>query len=71
LCDALRLVVVDPMRGVGEALHAVEVGNVIATRLGEVGAEAGVALPQMTSVGDVIGRSFATASFWDCLTEAR
>jgi hypothetical protein len=56
-----------PMRGVGQPFDAVEVGNVFAVRLGEVGAEVGVASPQMTSVGAEIGRSFAAASFWDCL----
>jgi hypothetical protein len=34
LCDALSLVVVDPMRGVGQALDAVEVGHVVAVGLG-------------------------------------
>ena len=60
-----------PVRRVRQALDAVEVGHVVAVRLGEVRAEVGIALPQMTSVGAEIGRSFATASFWDCLTEAR
>jgi hypothetical protein len=63
LCDALGLVVMDPMRGVGQALDAVEVGHVIAVRLGELGAEVAIALPQMTRVGAEIGRSCAWACF--------
>src|SRR5438876_1124486 len=42
---ALSFVVMHPMRRVGQALHAVEVGHVVAVGLGEVGAEVGVALP--------------------------
>jgi hypothetical protein len=34
LRDALVLVVMDPMRGVGQALHPVEVGYVIVVGLG-------------------------------------
>jgi hypothetical protein len=44
LCDALGLVVMDPMRGVRQALDAVEVGHVVAVRLGELGAEVAIAL---------------------------
>ena len=51
-----------PARRVGQALHAVEVGYVVPVGLGEVGAEVGIAYPQMTSVGAEIGRSFAKAS---------
>jgi hypothetical protein len=65
------LVVMHPVRRVGQALNAVEVGYVVAVGLREVEAEVGIALPQITSVGAEIGRSFAAASFWDCLTEAR
>ena len=39
LVDLLGLVVVDPVRGVGQALDAVEVGHVVVVGLGEVGAE--------------------------------
>jgi hypothetical protein len=53
----------DPVRRVGEALHAVEVGNIVVIGLGQFRAEVGVALPQITSVGAEIGRSFAAASF--------
>ena len=42
VCDAL--VVMDPMRGVRQALDAVEVGHVVAVRLGELGAEVAIAL---------------------------
>jgi hypothetical protein len=38
------LVVVDPVRGVGQALDAVEVGHVVVVGLGERGAEVAVAL---------------------------
>jgi hypothetical protein len=44
LRDALRLVVMDPVRRVGEALDAVEVGYVIVFGLGEFGAEVAIAL---------------------------
>ena len=77
LVDALSFVVMHPMRSVGQALHAVEVGHVIAVGLGEVGAEVGIALPPddqrrrrnraKLSHGFLLGLS----SFWDCLTEAR
>src|ERR1700710_2524467 len=43
LVDALGLVVVDPVRGVGQALDAVEVGHVVVVRLGERGTEVAVA----------------------------
>ena len=59
------------MGRVGQALDAVEVGDVVVVGLGEIGAEVRIALPQMTSVGAEIGRSFAAASFCDCRTEAR
>jgi hypothetical protein len=39
LIDAFSLVVMDPVRRVGQALDAVEVGHVVALGLGEVGAE--------------------------------
>src|SRR4249919_2243734 len=45
LRDALGFVVVDPVRGVGQALDAVEVGHVVVVGLGEVGAEVAVAFP--------------------------
>ena len=45
LVNAFGLVVMDPMRRVGKSLDPVEVGYVIAVRLGEIGAEVGVALP--------------------------
>src|SRR6187399_672621 len=44
LVDALGLVVVDPVRGVGQALDAVEVGHVVGVGLGERGPEVAVAL---------------------------
>ena len=37
LVDALGLVVVDPVRRVGQALDAVEVGDVLVVGLGETG----------------------------------
>ena len=43
LVDALGLVVVDPVRGVGQALDAVEVGHVVVVGLGERRAEVAVA----------------------------
>jgi hypothetical protein len=42
LVDALSLVVMDPVRPVGQALDAVEVGYVVAFGLGEFGAEVGI-----------------------------
>src|SRR5215467_12075781 len=45
LRDALRLVVVHPMRRVGQALDMVQVWNVIAIGLGQLGAEVAVVLP--------------------------
>ena len=43
--DALGLVVMDPVRRVGQALDAVEVGHVLVVGLGELGAEVAIALP--------------------------
>jgi hypothetical protein len=45
LGDALVLVVVDPVRGVGQALDAGEAGHVVVVGLGEFVAEVAVALP--------------------------
>jgi hypothetical protein len=45
LIDAFGLVVVHPMRRVGQAFHAVEVGDIFMVGFGELGAEIGVALP--------------------------
>src|SRR5713101_9182635 len=45
LVDALSLVVMDPMRRVGQPLDAVQVGHVIVVGLGEFGAEVVIALP--------------------------
>src|SRR5512132_3621210 len=45
LVDAFSLVVMHPVRGVRQALHAVQVGYVVAFGLGEFGAEVGIALP--------------------------
>ena len=57
LVDALGLVVVDPVRGVGQALDAVEVGHVVVVGLGERrGRGSGRVSPQMTRVGAVMGR---------------
>src|SRR3954449_9498685 len=42
--DALGLVVVDPVRGVGQALDAVEVGDVLVVGLGEIRAEVAILL---------------------------
>jgi hypothetical protein len=48
--------VVYPVRGVGQALDAVEAGHVVVVGLGELGAEVVVALPpKMTRVGAVTG----------------
>src|SRR3954454_21683774 len=44
LVDAFGRVVVDPVRGVGQALDAVEVGDVLAMRLGEIRAEVAILL---------------------------
>ena len=44
--DLFSLVVMDPVRRVGQALHTVEVWHVVAVGLGEVGAEVGIALPR-------------------------
>src|SRR6266404_298785 len=45
LVDAFSLVVMHPVRRVGWALHAVEVGYVVTVGLGECGAEVGIAVP--------------------------
>src|SRR5215471_14792617 len=45
LVDAFVLVVVDPVRGIGEALDAVKVGHVVVLGLGQLFAEVAVALP--------------------------
>src|SRR5262249_34749912 len=45
LVDTFSFVVMHPMRRVGQAFHAVEVGHVVAVGLGEFGAEVGIALP--------------------------
>src|SRR5580658_3419749 len=45
LRDALGLVVVHPVRGVGQALDAVQVGDVVVVGLGEIGAEVAIAFP--------------------------
>ena len=45
LVDAFSLVVMYPVRRVGQALHAVEVRHVVAAGLGEVRAEVGIAFP--------------------------
>src|SRR5262245_46516746 len=42
--DAFGLVVVHPVRGVGQALDTVQVGHVVVLRLGQVRAEVTVAL---------------------------
>src|SRR6516225_9073719 len=44
LCDLLSLVVMDPMRGVGQALDAIEVGYVVVVGFGEFLAEVLIAL---------------------------
>src|SRR4051794_6240240 len=44
LIDALRLVVMYPMRCVGEALNVVEVGHIVMIYLGQLGAEEAIAL---------------------------
>ena len=44
LVDALSLVVVHPVRGVGQPLDAVEVGHVVVVGLGEFLAEVAIAL---------------------------
>jgi hypothetical protein len=45
LCDALRLVVMDPVRRVGQLHDAVEVGHILAVGLAHPGAEVAIALP--------------------------
>src|SRR3954452_14350360 len=44
LVDVLGLVVLDPMRRVGQALDAVEVGDVLVVRLGQIRAEVAILL---------------------------
>src|SRR5262245_2042303 len=44
LRDLLGLVVMDPMRGVGQALDPLEVGHIVADGLGQLGAEVPIAL---------------------------
>ena len=44
LIDSLSLVVMDPMRGVGKALDAVQVGDVVVLGLGEFRAEVAITL---------------------------
>jgi hypothetical protein len=45
LVDAFSLVVIDPVRRLRQALHAVEIRYVVAVRLGQFGAEVGIAFP--------------------------
>src|SRR4051794_637596 len=45
LVDAFSRVVMHPVRRVGQSLHTIEVGHIVALGLGEVGAEVGIALP--------------------------
>jgi hypothetical protein len=71
LSDALSLVVMDPMRGVGQALDPVEVGHVVVVGLGQIFAEVAIPWPQMTRVGAVIGRSAASARLGGVRTEDR
>ena len=56
LVDALGLVVMDPVRGVGQALDAVEVGHVVVVGLGQRRAEVAVAL----APDDQRGRRYGT-----------
>ena len=55
LGDARSLVVVNPVRGVGQALDAVEVGHVVVIGFGEFRPDVFIALPQMTRVDAEIG----------------
>ena len=71
LVDAFSLVVVDPVRGVGQPLDAVQVGHVVVVGLGQFCAEVAVALPQMTRVGALIGRSAASDFLGGVRTEDR
>ena len=61
----------DPVRGVGQALDAVEVGYVVVVGLGEFAAEVAIVLAPDDQVGAEIGRSAASARFGDCRTEDR
>jgi hypothetical protein len=61
LVDALGLVVVDPVRGAGQALDAVEAGYVVVVGLSELGAEVAIAFPPDDQGGAEIGRSAASA----------
>ena len=70
LCDALGLVV-DPVRGVGQALDAVEIGHIVAVGLGQVGGRDSDPAAPRSPVGAAIRRSCASARFGDCRTAAR
>ena len=63
LVDALGLVVMNPVRGVGQALDAVEIGYVVVLGLGEFRTRYASRCPQMTRVGALMGRIAASASF--------
>jgi hypothetical protein len=71
LRDAPSPVVMDPVRGVGETLDAVEVGYVIMFGLGEFGAEVAIALAPYHECGrqDWAQRRFG--AFGDCRTDDR
>ena len=71
MVHALSLVVMHPVRGVRQALDAVEVGHVVVLGLGELGAEVAVAFPPMTSVDAVMRRSAAAAFFGGVRTKDR
>ena len=58
-----------PVRGVGQAPDAAEAGHVVVVRLGEFLAEVAIGIPQMTSVGALIGRSAASAWLGGVRTE--
>jgi hypothetical protein len=71
LIDAFSLVVMNPMRRVRQALDAVEVGHVVAAGSASLGPRKRSRCPQMTSVGDEIGRIAALAFFGGVRTEQR
>ena len=71
LRDARRLVVMHPMRRVGQALDAIEIWYVVAVGLAKSSPRNRSPCPQMTSVGALIGSIAASAFFGGVRTEDR
>ncbi len=71
LVNALMLVVMHPMRRVGQALDAVEVGYVIVLGLGELGPEVVIALPPDNEGGRLYRAKGCCGALGEVRTEER